>query len=392
MNKKYDDYNIEGLILDDAFFRMAKSHFKGEKPDEWKLLLDTYPEKREMIENAYRIINGLRIMEVSVSQDKIKSDYKLLEKKIRARKNKRYLYWISSAAACLILIVSGYYFYEPEEAVSLETGELLSRLADVKSESNDIQLILGENERTFISDDATIQEKEDGTLVVNNEKKIESDEKDADYIQLIVPNGKRSYVELKDGSRIWVNSGTKLLYPSRFDKKKREIYVDGEIYLEVARNESAPFLVHTKDMNVKVLGTSFNVSAYRDEAYSQIVLVSGSVEVDINNKEVAKLTPNTCFHVENDKSDIRQVDVYKYICWKDGIMTLEEEELQSIFRRLSRYYNLDITSSPEIDQVRYSGKLGLDNHIESVLYNISLVEPIGYTREGNTIHIYMVDE
>ena len=92
----------------------------------------------------------------------------------------------------------------------------------------------------------------------------------------------RSSLTFSDGTKIWVNSGSKVIYPVSFEKKKREIYVEGEVYLDVTHDTSWPFVVRTQQVDVKVLGTSFNVSAYKDDSNMQVTLVEGKVEVNTN--------------------------------------------------------------------------------------------------------------
>lgn len=387
MKNKYSHFELEDFLLDDEFFRIVKSHTKGYDTDKWNQLLQCYPEKKAVLDEAYRIIICIRIREIQVEEIQISEDWNRLIEKIRRRKIRRQLYWISSAVACLIFIIAGTRFFSFTESVTDKKQELLSLLTDLETESDAIQLILGKDNKTTIEEDANIREKDDGSLTINNDTEIEADGTLADYIQLIVPKGKRSYLELKDGSRIWINSGSKLLYPSRFNEDRRDIYVDGELYLEVATKASSPFFVHTSSLDVKVVGTSFNVSAYSDDSFTEVVLVTGNVEVKTENKTTT-LTPNTCYHLEDSQEQVKQVDVYSYICWKDGIMRMNGEELKDIFKRLSRYYNVDIMAPAELEQVHYFGKLGLEDDIERVLYNISLVEPIVFERDGNLIRIH----
>lgn len=385
MKKNYEKYTLEDFISDNEFFDLAKAHFKGDDSETWKQLLLSYPDKEQIIEKAYLLINGIKITEIPVDREIIRHDWQLLERTIRRRRNRKIIYWASSVAACFMLVLSGLYLFNEPTPTTPNKQELISRLTETETTSNDIQIITSENKVTTLSDrDASIKEKEDGSLVINENDEIEESE----YIQVNVPKGKRSFIELKDGSKIWINSGTKLLYPSHLNKKKREVYVEGEIYLEVAKNESLPFFVHTTNLDVQVLGTSFNVTAYKDDIFTEIVLVSGSVEINTVYNKTTRLTPNTSFYLADSISNIKQVDVYNYICWKEGIMKLEGEELQSVFKRLSRYYNIEITAPAEIGRIRYFGKLGLEDNLDNILYNISLVEPIGFEHTGNTIRIY----
>ena len=104
-----------------------------------------------------------------------------------------------------------------------------------------------------------------------------------------------------DGSKVWVNAGTRVIYPVEFEKDKREIYVDGEIYIEVARDENRPFYVRTKDMNVRVLGTKFNVTAYESEAIRSVVLAQGCVQVETARTPKAILAPNQMFSLPMER-------------------------------------------------------------------------------------------
>ena len=112
------------------------------------------------------------------------------------------------------------------------------------------------------------------------------------FNQIIVPPGKRTNVVFADGTKICVNAGTRVVYPEVFLDDSREIYVEGEIYLEVFRDESRPFIVRTEKMNVRVLGTTFNISAYKNQTESSVVLVEGKVEVELINKQKIKVSPN----------------------------------------------------------------------------------------------------
>jgi ferric-dicitrate binding protein FerR (iron transport regulator) len=388
---RYDYDKVEEFISDDAFFRLAKAHYRGDDADgAWGRLLMAHPGEKEAMERAYILINGIQIEELLVSGAVVRKEWLLLEKRIRQRKNRRLLYyWASAAAACFLLAIAGLYFLEQASSSQANKQELLTRLAETQEESTDIQIITGDNRKTTVDRDATIIEKEDGSIVVNDGQKIAASGKESAYMEVYVPKGKRSYIELKDGSKIWINSGTRLLYPSSFDAKKREVYVNGEIYLEVAKKETHPFFVHTAHLDVRVVGTAFNVTAYQDDTFTDVVLVDGSVEINTTENKATKLAPNTRYTLEKGQAARTEpVDVYNYICWKEGVMKVDGEALQGIIKRLSRYYNVAIVAPPEIGNIRYYGKLSLEETIENVLYNISSAEPILYKREGDSIRIH----
>lgn len=111
----------------------------------------------------------------------------------------------------------------------------------------------------------------------------------AKYNQIITAKGKRSQLQLSDGTMLWVNSATRVIYPTQFSETEREIYVDGEIYIEVAKENKRKFIVKTKDFSVQVLGTKFNVSSYENNAISKVLLVEGKVSVKKDKIETAPI-------------------------------------------------------------------------------------------------------
>lgn len=137
--------------------------------------------------------------------------------------------------------------------------------------------------------------------------------------QIMVPNGKRADITFSDGTRIYINSGSKVIYPDIFEERKREILVEGEVYLDVAKRKDCPFVVKTREFDIRVLGTSFNVCAYREDEAASVVLVRGSVEVTTENKSKVRLAPNQLVDIKGNKTQVRKVDVSEYISWKDNL-------------------------------------------------------------------------
>ena len=181
-----------------------------------------------------------------------------------------------------------------------------------------------------------------GQVQVNSNKLTEDDGKEA-YNQIIVPKGKRSQIVLADNSKIWINSGSKVIYPRTFEGKYREIYVEGEVYLKVAHDTSKPFIVNTSGFEVSVLGTSFNISAYKNQEKATVVLVEGSVNVKDQQNRHIKMVPNE--KVELNQAGITgkaKVDARDYISWIDGTWTLQGESLKQVLQRLQDYYGQNI--------------------------------------------------
>ena len=185
--------------------------------------------------------------------------------------------------------------------------------------------------------------------------------------QIIVPKGKRVDITFSDGTRMYVNADTRVFYPAVFKKDKREIVVEGEVYLDVAKDPSRPFIVKANGFDVKVLGTQFNVCAYKDDASASVVLVNGRVEVSSGENDRSILSPNQMIEINEKGTNVKNVDVFEYICWKDNMMMLNDRKVGETLDRLSRYYGRKILYDDEIGNIPISGKLDLRKNMEDVI-------------------------
>lgn len=207
---------------------------------------------------------------------------------------------------------------------------------------------------------------------------------------LVVPYGKRTKVTLFDGTKIWLNSGSTLVFPSKFAENKREIFVTGEIYIEVAENKKTPFFAKTSDFYVRVLGTKFCISAYEKQPQS-VVLVEGKVNlVAKNTEEDFMLMPNEMALLDNNHSFSKyQVDVSQYITWTKGYIILNETPVENVLNYIARYYNLSLkcTNATNLKNLTCNGKLYLSDDLDNVMESIALLSNTTYKKENNTIYI-----
>ena len=189
-----------------------------------------------------------------------------------------------------------------------------------------------------------------------NEESINS------YNELIVPNGKQFKVQLSDGSLIFVNSGSKLRFPVSLNRKKtRDVFLEGEAFFEVKKNMAAPFIVHTKDMNVQVLGTKFNVSSYQNDKNTSVVLKEGSVGITKSSEVFDKksgivITSGEQVILKDETFSVNKVSIEKYVAWKDGYLFFENDKFEDIIKKLERYYNIVIENNfVELNDIRFTG-------------------------------------
>lgn len=286
---------------------------------------------------------------------------------------------VSVAASIAVLLVIYVMFSTPNN-VSIDYNAYLKE-NQVATESKDIELVLADNKKISIEEDTVdlVYDKEGRVLV--NTQNLDNSLSSA-MNQLFVPYGKSSTLILSDGTKVNVNAGTRLIYPAVFNKDKREIYVDGEIFLNVVKDKDRPFVVKTSELEVKVLGTSFNVSAYSNIEKQAIVLVEGAVTIKSNLQEKAqKLQPNQMYQYSNSQGffSVETVDASNHIAWIYGYMLFDKTPLDEVLIRLTRYYNVQIKSeATTIKDITITGKLDLKTDIEEILKSLKMIAPISY--------------
>ncbi|MBF0647399.1 FecR family protein [Dysgonomonas sp. GY75] len=303
----------------------------------------------------------------------------------KLRKRRRLLMAFSVTAACISLFVVSLMFLKNNISEMSQKELLMSKLDSISLEETEISIIAG-NTQKIIQNEEQITQTKEGNIRVGTENEIAVEDIPAEYVTVVVPKGKRTSILFSDGSRIWINSGTKLVYPKVFDEKSRNILVDGEIFIEVKKDDKKPFIVHTKKMDVSVFGTKFNVNAYNNEPLHSVVLMEGSVSVS-SNKQNNMLKPGQGFFNENSETSIKDVDVYSYVCWKDGRIQLMDEPFNVLLRRLSRYYGIEIVPSPKVNHYKFEGNLNLRESIDDILRTLSLSKSFKVTKKDNIIYI-----
>lgn len=306
--------------------------------------------------------------------------------KIDRYMRRKVIYRISAVAACIssIIIISSLFFNNSASDFK-DKNELLTVLESTNTNLKDVHIVSGTNQKR-VNNDETITLTKEGSIIVGEEDKIESADIKTEYVTIIVPKGKRSTIKFSDGSVAHINSGSKLIYPKIFGQKSRDIVLDGEIYIDVAKDEEKPFYVRTKEFDIAVLGTQFNVNAYSEDNSNSVVLVKGSVMVQTGDKN-SNLSPNQGFFINDGQSRIKNVDVYSYICWKNGILKLQEESFNNLLKKLSRYYGIEIQTTRNFDNVVFDGSLNLQDSLEDVLRILSISKAFTYNKVGNKIQI-----
>ena len=231
----------------------------------------------------------------------------------------------------------------------------------------------------------TLNIREDGSLKYS----LSALSSMSEWHTLRIPKGGEYKIVLDDGTEIWLNSASELKYPAHFVGNERRVQLTGEAYFQVARNEAAPFIVETRGMDVKVLGTSFNVSVYEDEESCHATLVEGRVEVnDKVNGEKVVLTPGKQALLRGGEMTVREVNTKLYTLWRLDRFTFASEDMEGVIRKLSRWYNVDFFfANSSMKQKRFTGSLPKYADISQVLKMIEMTTDIKFEIKEHTIMI-----
>lgn len=201
-----------------------------------------------------------------------------------------------------------------------------------------------------------------------------SESTDDKWQSVWVPPGQRVQVTLADGTRIWLNSQSTLSYPASFKGNKRIVRLDGEGYFEVEKNKKKPFIVDTKNYDIEVLGTTFNVFAYGCNGRFETSLINGSVKInskEINAPEVT-LKPDEMVVDAGGALKVKKIDHYDHFRWKEGLICLDNERFENMMKEFSLYFDIKITiENPKLADYRCTGKF---RHSDGVDYAIKVLQ------------------
>lgn len=216
------------------------------------------------------------------------------------------------------------------------------------------------------------------------------------YNQIRVEKGGRANtLLLSDGSKIVLNAATTFTYPTTFGEKERMVYLDGEAYFEVAQDAEKPFIVRLKKQDITVLGTSFNVEAYGNDAYSIVTLLNGKITLETFNEKGESMSqmflkPNQKAFSDNQTGSVslQETDASLAGAWIKGVYKFKDEPLSSIMKRLENYYDVRIHLENEsVGRIQYTGTFALDQDIREVLRIINYENQFVFKQTGKEICI-----
>ena len=331
--------------------------------------------------------------------DKI-ADFSCFLKRIRKHKKRRVLTasvrrTIYVAASLLVFVMAGGVWWS-ERTVMISPEEGREIVIETTIDRNSVRLILGDNrmiplthknEAIVLGMRGILHSEGLRTL---NYKYVKSDslENVSEYHTLIVPKGERQKVIFSDSSWVILNAQSTMKYPVAFRGKERKVYVEGEAYFEVTRDEEHPFIVSVKNFDVRVLGTSFNVMSYDDEFASSVTLLSGKVETT-SGHDTVRLSPGEQVSITSDnRMTVQKTDINVVVSWMDGKFGFSNERLDVIMRKTCRWYDVEVLYAvPGIRERRFTGAPANNMPLKELLEALSTTTNLQFSLQDGVITI-----
>lgn len=399
MKKEFLQLSVEELLEEKEFIGWLLYESNKQAGDSF---MAENPGFKVKVSKAREIIDLLRDHHDHLENDDLLQIWKNIEdfeEQVRDRKRLNKLHSFLRYAAILIVILSivsaGYLIYNKQLKSYHYTAVALI------GSSNQSQLILSNGKTVELEkENSKVAMKGDQKIVIDNDKVIdlskETQPEESKMNEMVVPYGKRSQLTLEDGTKVWLNAGSRMAFPTKFTGKKREVFLEGEGYFEVAHNKDMPFFVNTGQVAVKVLGTKFDISAYQNDGLIETVLLEGKVALSERSalgllKHEMLMAPNQKASFDKTRRTLsvkNEPDAYLSIAWTEGWLKFSKQNMNDVFVKLQRYFNIQIILDKELStDDLITGKLDLKESVDAVMIALSDIANIQYRIEGNKIFI-----
>jgi len=316
-----------------------------------------------------------------------------------SKKAKSYSFFRYAAVAVIFIAISaGFYFYKLNNSSSLKENNLkLVSTDDRAPGGNKATLTLANGTVISLTDAAngdlvkqsgiSITKTADGQLVYKVSAAANSEKAATAFNTITTPNGGQYQILLPDGSKVWLNAASSLKFPTVFSETERKVELTGEAYFEVAKNRKVPFAVDANGTEILVLGTHFNVMAYKDEELVKTTLLEGSVKL-IHAEAVAFLKPGQQGTItENGGAyKVREADVASAMAWKNGYFLFDNASLPQLMRQISRWYDVDVVYAAGLKDHEFVGEVSRNYSLMKILRILELSD-VTFKLEGRTLTV-----
>jgi ferric-dicitrate binding protein FerR (iron transport regulator) len=384
--------NIEKLFH--KYVKNQCSKREAETVLEWLGTKECDQRKKDLISQSLSSNTEISNSKARTLQQQLQKNFENTLEEIQVKENAdrqlRKIPFLKYAAAVIFVIIGSGTFWVLKHKTRAKDGVSLNHNQPPKQTKRD--LAPGGNRALLtLNDGSTIvlDEAKNGTLVQQGNTKVlklngklayapeNTETHEVLYNTISTPRGGQYQVELPDGSQVWLNAISSIHFPTAFVGKERRVEITGEAYFEVAKNPAMPFKVAIatppgNSYEIEVIGTHFNVMAYKDESAVKTTLLEGSVKINHNSKTVT-LKPGQQIRLQNEFIKvIDDVDVEEVVAWKNGYFRFDESSLPQVMRQIARWYDVDISYEGKIPERRFGGKISRDNNASEVIKVLEL--------------------
>lgn len=375
------------------FLRLVDAYLAGKANAKQSATVEQY---FDLFSTGPDILDTLDKQSIREIHDRLKSGIDSRIENESKERSRFILNWkyASVAAAILLMTSIGIYFYRFGQQQLKPFSKNTAMMADIAPGGNKAILTLANGAKVSLTDakigkvasqfGMSIHKTKDGDLVYENSGAADLQ---GAYNSVETPKGGQYQLTLSDGTKVWLNAASSLKYPLTFPGDERRVELIGEAYFEVAKNKAKPFKVYTDRQVVEVLGTHFDINAYIDELFTRTSLIEGSVRVSsVKSGAKIKLSPGQQAIVSSNIT-VKNIDVDEAVAWKNGYFMFDEESLESILRKVSRWYDVDIQyqDRESVRKLYFSGTLSRYDNVSKVLKKLELTESVHFKIEGRKI-------
>lgn len=395
MEKLYPLFEIASIIAKEKIGSITEA--EQQQLQKWLRQNSTNKHLYEKLKADKLLINDWKQLE---KFDSTKA-FKKIEKKIQDEKKTRVLLpnYLKYAAAIAIVIIGSYFTFHyfknqnhlvtPEYAIAPGTQKAIL----VTAQQQQIELDNTTGERFIKGEEVQILQS-GSKLDYHSDSKASANLTEVSYNTLITPKGSEYSVVLSDGTEVMLNACSKLKYPVVFNTEARMVELEGEALFKVRKSLKTPFIVKTSNVNIKVYGTVFNVSAYSNDNKVQTTLAEGSVGIaypDIHKAEELKLNPGqqNTFDKSTGNIETKEVDAASFMAWSRGLFVFENEPIENILRVLSRWYAFDYEfKDVSLKQQRFTISISRYSNASGIFDMIAASSHLRFSMKDNVIRVF----
>lgn len=387
-----NQYNVEGLLADESFQQFC-SGTNEQSILFWNQKMIENPGLKEKIEEAKMLFHFLNGGQGNLKDEKEKV-WSRIKQETPVNGMVRPLYkWMSAAAVILVAILGFWMWMGSSESGANGTKPIASNLpGDIMPGGNKAILTLADGTKVILdsANNGAITKQGNVTVIKLNDGLL-SYEKTTDtnmevvYNTITTPRGGQYQLVLVDGSKVWLNAASSIKFPNVFNGNERRIELTGEGYFEVEHDVKKPFYVNAGGIEVKVLGTHFNVNSYADESSVKTTLLQGSVKV-IEGANSKTIVPGMQAQVSgNGNISTLQVDVKEVVAWKNGKFIFDNANIRSIMRQLEKWYDIEVEYQTIDTDETFMGSISRNVNLSQILDMLEKTGSLKFQMVGRRI-------